>query len=416
MKPDFRELYEREKQVFHIINKIEQRGLAFDAAKAELEARKLQAKMNGCLARIYKVAGEHNVNSPKQVLAALLDLRISRKMLTYKGKLTTEADILVRTRGQLSKDSQAAKYINGLLEYRSYTKTVGTYLEPLARKARLNKGIVLCSINPTDARTGRMASRDPDLQNIPEIIHRKTGRPSPVRSCFICREGYNNYYFDYKQMEMALFGLYTGERVILDAYENKEDIHSEMASYIYGKDYTNEQRGLTKNINFGIIFGMGFRAMSLIYGMKERQAKEHIQYYNRKFPSIRKFQDDCEWTLRQQGYVEDWFGRRYHIPVGQAYKAVNALVQGGCAQIFKIALIQLDAFLNSKSCRIILPVHDEFQVESRIWKYMGTELSFIHRVIAHMTCIEQLEERGLKLQVDVSKTSTNWAEKKKIEL
>jgi len=216
-------------------------------------------------------------------------------------------------------------------------------------------------------------------------------------------------------MEMAVFGLWANEPSILDAYEKGEDIHGRMAAYLYGKDYTEFQRGVTKNINFGIIYGMGVRAMALMYGMKESEAKANRAKYFEEFPSISDFQEECKHYLYRDGYVKDWFGKRYHIPVNEAYKAVNAC----CAQIFKIALINISRYMTAEAdgsfdeTHLLLPVHDEFQIETRM---KGCERMFAEGIIGEMVNISELDNRGLKLRVDVSKSTTNWAEKKKLDI
>lgn len=417
MENDFHELYSREKEVFHIINEVEKRGLAFDIPKAKRQSKLLKAKMNKCLKKMFDLVGEHNPESWQQVLKCLLASGVTKRMLTLKGKLTTDVNVLRRVLVQLPVVKKTPrKYIKNLLEYRSYTKTVGTYLDPLVRRAEQTGGVIYCSINPADTRTGRMASRDPNLQNIPTLNPRRgrtAGGLNPVRSCFIVREGYTNYYFDYSQMELVIFGLLAQEQRILDAYEDGVDLHGYMASFMYGKKYTKQQRDLTKDTTYGKIYGLGVRGMSLMYGMSEAEAKKALHQYDKEFPSIRDFQYQCKDELRTFGYVEDWFGRRYHVPVGRAYVAVSAIVSGTCASIFKIALIAVDKYLSNKYSRIILPVHDEIQIErpNDSWRNI-----FIQDITEKMTNINETLDRGLRLRVDVSKSTTNWAEKKKMEM
>jgi len=411
----FSGLYEREKKVYYKINKIEGRGLAFDFAKAKRKAKLIRNRMAKSCGKMHVLAdSQFNPNSPAQVVKSLKRVGIKERELLLKGKVTTEIKVLERAK-EKTKKTKAKKFITELLNYRSCTKIVSTYLEPLAEQAERNNGIIYTSINPADTRTGRMASRSPNLQNIPEPIVRRTGKTNPVRECFICRDGFANYYFDYSQVEMAVFGLWSNESSILDAYEKGEDIHGRMASYLYGEDYTDLQRGITKNINFGIIYGLGVRTMALLYSMTENEAKENRARYFEEFPSIRDFQEECRQRLELDGYVEDWFGKRYHIPVNEAYKAVNALVQGSCAQIFKIALIELDKRLDPEVESVLLPVHDEFQIEAHTYG-RNDERVFIDEVLEAMADVPQLEEKGLRLRVDVSKSTTNWAEKEKLEI
>lgn len=418
MERSFAELYEQERKVFNIVKDVEKIGLPFNTKRAVAETTKLNIKMARCRKKMFDATVEHNPNSPKQVLDSLLLSGVPRKMLTLKNKLTTGADVLKRCLVELPKDKARARtYIESLLDYRSYSKTVGTYLIPLTRRAEMNEGIVYCQINPADSRTGRMASRDPNLQNIPEPIKRQTGRANPVRSCFVVRPGYVNYYFDYSQFEMVIFGVYAQEPRILEPYEAGEDIHGNMASYMYGCDYNKQERDLTKNTSYGVIYGLGPKTMSLMYGIPFNEARRFRGQYLKEFPTIKRFLDSCRRELIDYGYVTDWFGKRYHVPVGQAYKAVNCLVQGVCASIFKAALILIHKLIADKfdGINILLPVHDEFQIEVEQSKYTAsTRNIFVECVIGCMTDIYQVTDRRLTLKVDVSKSATNWAEKKKI--
>ncbi len=411
----FMEVYERERKVYYIINEVEKRGLAFDARKAQHLAEHPRREMEKSCEKMFELAGEFNPNYPKGVLDTLELLGVPQQDLMLKGKRTGEADVLKRA-SKRSKKKRVKKFIKNLLIYRGHIKIVNTYLDPLSRRSGMCDGIVYCSINPTDTITGRMMSKSPNLQNIPNPIARKSGHENPVRACFHPRRGCHIYYPDYSQMEIAVFGLYAGENRILDAYADGEDIHGTMASYIYGNAYTDHQRGVTKNISFGIIYGMGIRAMALMYEMEEDEARRHVKTYFGEFPSIKTFQNQCEEELKQYGYVEDFFGRRYHVSVPEAYKAVNCLVQGGCAQAFKIGLIQVDEFLQSWEFlgHIILPVHDEIQIETKILT-RKVEKMFCRGIVERMTNILQLLDRGLQLRVDVKKSTSNWAEKVKVE-
>ena len=411
----FLEVYERERKIYYIINEVEKKGLAFDAAKAQKLAEYPRAEIEKSRDKMFDLAGEFNPNYAKGVIDTLVQVGIPEKDLVLKGKRTSDAKVLARASSR-SKKKRARQFIKELLNYRAHNKIVGTYLDPLSFRAEHNNGIVYTSINPSDTRTSRMASRSPNLLNIPEPTIRRTGHENSVRSCFHPRKGCHIYYFDYSQQEMAVFGLYANEERILDGYAKGEDIHGCMAAYIYGKKYTELQRNITKNINFGVIYGMGVKTMALMYGMEEDEARQHLNTYLNEFPSIPTFQEKCRCELEQYGYVEDFFGRHYHIPVREAYKAVNALVQGSCAQVFKIGLIGTTSFLNTLKwlAYVILPVYDEIQAESEIMA-RANEKYFCSHVVEQMVNIPQLLDRGLQLRVDVKKSTTNWAEKVEVK-
>jgi DNA polymerase-1 len=414
IQTNFQDIYDREKKVYPIINKIEDRGMRFDAAKARKQARLLDMRMATSMKQMIWIADEHNPNSPKQVLAVLLANGIKRSQLTVKGKLTTDQLTLTSVAKAIASTSPHSLpmiylYIIALLVYKTCAKINNTYLKPLADRADRTGGIIHCHINPADARTGRMTCSDPNLQNQP--------RGDSVRSCFICRDGYTNYYFDYSQMEMVIFGVFAQEPRILTAYEEGEDLHTYTASQVYKvslSEVTKEQRQQCKSVNFGIIYGIGIIALAKDIGQTVNNAKALLEQYNRTFPSIRRFQWECKQELERYGYVQDWFGRRYHIPYGQAYKAVNALVQGTCASIFKQALINVAEELDNERESIILPVHDEIQIE--VLQKGILEYVFTKTIIRKMTEIAQVTDRGLRLRVDVAKSVSNWAEKVKIKI
>lgn len=421
MIKDFADLYKEEMNVLRIVSTIEERGLAFDYKRAETIISKLIKEITKCRKSMRSFAGKRfNPASPKQVLEFLKSAGVKTKELTLKGKVTTGADVVRFLATGKDQSECTRSFSNALLLYRAYTKTINTYLIPLYKKARANKGIIYTSINPADTRTGRMTSTDPNLQNIPTLNPRRgrtAGGENPTRSCFICRPGYANYYFDYANMEMVIFGLYAQDELILKTYQAGEDIHGKMAGKLYGSNYTREQRDRTKDTNFGVIYGMGIREMARVRSVSIEEAKEFLNMYHNTFPSIKKLLDFCRHELQNKGYVEDFFGKRYHVPYGQVYKAVNCLVQGGCARIFKKALISLDKIIRDFiSTKILLPVHDEFQVESKVWEEPKTEKVFIKRFISEMTQIPEILDRGLKLRVDVSRSITNWAEKKPFEI
>ena len=424
MMRDFLELYERELEVMHAISKIECRGLAWDIKKAKRETRRLKKPMDAAEDTLKVYSGPDKAVSYWQTVRdTLYSLGITPKQLTVKKqgvtKITTDADKLndlLRT----TKRKRVQTYIETLLTYRAYKKTISTYLLPLTKIAEINNGIVYTSINPADTVTGRMASRDPNLHNIPTLNPRRgrtSGGENPVRSCFICRKGCVNYYFDQSQMEIAFFGLLANEPLILETYAAGGDIHAVMADTLYGKDHTEIERDRTKDTNYGIIYGMGIIGMAKARGVSIDEAKEFLRMYHRTFPSINAFLDECKFQLRYQGYVEDYFGKRYHVPLNQAYKAVNCLVQGGCASTFKVGLLAVVDMLKECHCpaNILLPVHDEIIIEQK--KYQGyPERQFCQDVVHCMTEIPVLLDRGLRLRVDVKKSTTSWAEKVPVKI
>ena len=444
MVDQYWDLYRRERKIIDVVIKIEEAGLAWDVEKGKKEIEKLMPKMEeaeeivsnvyegfyshvrdeaikdynlikeyyvlkdypdqGEIKRLQKEMKLKWAFGPDKILDMLLKLGVKKKELKSKGKVTTSEDVLRRCLVE-GVTEKAREFIENLMTYRAYAKITNTYLKPLTAMAERNDGIIYTNINPTNTRTGRPASCDPNLLNVPRS--KKVGREdNPVRACVTPREGKVIYYFDVAQQEYAVLLLYVQQYEMLERYMDGGDIHQTMAD-VLGMD-----RDSTKNCNFGVTYGLSAKGMAMMYGMTVKQAKDNMEMYREKFPFIQDFQRECERKLRRDKYVEDFFGRRYHVPVGQAYKAVNALVQGGCAQSFKIGLLNVDQHLNyahRESAHILLPVYDEIQIEADMAGLR--EGPFCRHIIEGMTDIPQLVSRGLRLRVDVKKSTTNWAEK-----
>lgn len=416
MNDEYRDLYLRERKIISVVIKIEEAGMGWDIERGKREIAKNKPKIAEALKTFTDLGNKSQENfttHPPKVVKALKFLGVKEKQLKLKGKVTTGRAILEQCLVE-GVSEKAEEFIKSLMNYRDYTKITNTYLKPMTAMAVRNDGIIYTNINPTNTRTGRPACTDPNMLNIPKPKVKKGREENPVRACVVPREGKVIYYFDVAQQEYAVLLLYVEQYEMLKAYTEGADIHQIMAD-ILGRD-----RDSTKNCNFGVTYGLSVAGMAMMYGLTKKQAKADMDLYRRKFPFIQEFQRKCKSELRQFGYVEDFFGRRYHVPVGQAYKAVNAVVQGGCAQAFKIGLLNVDEHLDyghRDNAKIILPVYDENQIEVDMEKDGGLiEKPFCQHIIDAMTDIPQLLERGLRLRVDVKKTMTNWAEKVEVGL
>ena len=454
IQENYRELYLRERKVIYVVIKIEEVGMRFDAERGRREIQKLtpkireaeqtcvdfserfyrpvrtaaseryaEIKADGVLKdypqqdELKKLRKEMKLQwafGPDKILDMLLRLGVKRKQLKVGQKMTTGEDVLRRTLAEGVPHS-ADKFIRSLLDYRARHKIVSTYLGPLTRQAERTGGFIYTNINPSDTRTSRPASKSPNLLNIPRPTTGDDG--NNVRACFIPREGCAIYYFDVKQQEMAqLFveairrGLHQAQE-LLDAYLNGEDIHQHMADVLGRPD----ERDAIKGCNFAVVYGQGHKAMSLVQGISVEQAKENMKVYDDCFPFVQELVDMLRWDLKNQRYVEDLFGGRYHIPWQQAFKGVNAICQGGCAKAFKDGLLAIDRYYEEEvpDAHILLPVYDEAQCERPV---DGYEREFCVKTKECIWNILQLLDLGLKLQVDVKRTTSSWADKKEIEL
>ena len=410
MCEEYGDIFEREMAITHVVTKIEEAGMGFDIKRGRNELKALLPKIKVKRRILDELSLPDFTLGPKKILETLKFLGVKSNQLKVKGKETTSVDVL----NQAVRDGvpkRAERFIKVLLDFRAYNKIANTYLKPLTEQAERTGGTVYTTINPTDSRTGRPASRDPNLLNIPNQDVKQRGRQNHVRDCFVPRKGKAVYYFDVSQQEMAMFLSYAGANDMLQAYLDGEDLHQHMADLLGRPD----KRKIVKNQNFGVIFGLGIRAMAASQNLTIEQAKEEMKIYNEEFPFIQDLQDRLKDELQMYGYVEDYFGRRYHIPYGQAYKAVNAIVQGGCAQAFKQGLLQVDELYERKykDAKIILPVYDELQIERKIKK---DERMFCQETMECMSDVKELMDVGLKFRVDIARTTTDWAHKEKLKI
>ena len=411
---DFAELYAREMRVLHLIADVEDVGIPFNADRAEQRAKELslQARRLRVVLAAQSSLETFKPNAPAHVLRTCKALGAPMATLTKDGSPSTGAKLLegllVNHGDELS--PRLTVFLKNLLRYRAITKIVGTYLKPLAARSRLGGGRIYCSVNPNNTRTGRASSSGPNFQNIPKA--KESGEPGHiVKECVEAPPGWEFWFFDYASLEFAVFGLLAGVPDILNAYATGEDLHGAMAKRVIGSDYTPADRDRIKTLDYMLIYGGGIRKLALGMKVSLDEAKDIKAIYDSKFPSIRDFMRQCKRDLQRRGYVEDYFGKRYHIEYGAEYKAVNALDQGGAASAFKIALLNIqDAGLITPECRVMLPVHDEV-IFLRRQTSPVQDVVFARKVVRCMESIPQFTSRGLTLRVDVKRSRTSWAAK-----
>lgn len=425
MLDTYNEAYTREMKILSLALKMEQNSLQYDCRKSLTEELYINKKAVKLEHAIYKIVDtEFNIKSPAQVVDMLMKLNIPIELITTKeGKLSTDKTLLEPIIDDKLWDSkEGSRFIKTLLNIKALYKTINSYLAPYRKRALYNNGKLFCNINSADTRTGRMAVKDPALQTLPRLVSRRK-RKSPVRSCFICKPGYWNYHFDFKQIEMIFYAVLIGDQRIIDVYTAGNDIYTEIAKYAVSKknlewirENLGDPRQVLKQLSLAIIYGSGVPGVARLLNSR-RIAESVLIYYLDACPLVVQYREQCKHELYTKGYVEDFFGKRYHIETGQAYKAPNAVVQGSCAQILKIAALQVDDYLCDTSerlkSRLILPVHDELIIE-RLYKHEETERRFVKNVVHNMYKIKQLTSRGLKLTIEVARTKTNWAAKKEL--
>lgn len=282
--------------------------------------------------------------------------------------------------------------IKNILEYKKNSKLLNTYFYGI--RDNLYKERVRCNFRQIEAVTGRMSCSNPNLQNQPRDDKR-------VREMFIPKKDNNLVYFDYCSQEMRIFAHYTNDIEYVRLIEER-DIHAETANMI-GLD-KEKDRGVGKTINFAILYGAGAKKIAEQLEIKENDAKKLLELYYNAFPCCKKLRNEIERVVNSRGYIKTFFGRRRHLLKEEGYKALNSLIQGGCADIIKISIRRVGGYLkdNNLKSRIVLVIHDEIVLE-----IPDEEMHIIQDI---KNIMEDFKFR-IKLPVEVNYTDKNWAEK-----
>ena len=352
-----------------VLAEMEIAGVAIDVPYLQQVSRELYDQLNRLDQEIEDVAhGPINVNSPQQLARFLFeDLNLPGGRKTKSG-YSTDAAVLEGLREQ-------HPVVPKILEFRQLSKLKGTYVDalPLLVDARTHR--VHTSFNQTVAATGRLSSSDPNLQNIP--IRTEVGQK--VRRAFIpSRPGDLLLSADYSQIELRVLAHMTDDPVLVDAFARGEDIHARTAAEVFGIDQaavTANQRRLAKVVNFGLFYGLSDFGLSRDTGMSTEEARSFIDAYFRAYGRVREFLEGIKIQAREQGYVETLLHRRRYIQdirspnralrLAAERIAINMPVQGSAADIMKLAMIRLQAYLRERQLqsRMILTVHDELVFE-----------------------------------------------------
>jgi len=355
-----------EEPLIDVLTDIEFTGVKINAKFLQDYSKTLQKQIAEKEKSIYKKAGvEFNIASPKQVGQVLFDkLKIPyRWRKTSTGAYSTDVEKL----NELSVENEIVKDI---LEFRKFSKLKSTYVDALPLMVNPKTGRIHSNFNQARAATGRLASDNPNLQNIP--IKTEAGRE--IRKAFIPRsEEYILLAADYSQIELRLIADISKEPTMLAAFKEGKDFHRATASKVYGVDYekvTDEQRRNAKTVNFSIIYGAGATNLSRQLGIKRAEAKELIETYFAEFPDLKKYMEETVQFARDNGYVKTIMGRkrtlrdinsRNGLTRSTAERiAVNTPIQGAAADMIKLAMIEIHKSMKGKyKSKMIMQVHDE---------------------------------------------------------
>lgn len=352
-----------------VLQRMERHGVLIDAAVLQQHSHTLGKRLLELEQHAYQIAGQpFNLNSPKQIGELFFDtlgLPVIKK--TASGAPSTDEEVLQK----LAEDYPLPKII---LEHRGLSKLKSTYTDKLPRMINPHTGRVHTHYAQAVAVTGRLASNDPNLQNIP--IRTAEGRR--IREAFIAPPGHVIVSADYSQIELRIMAHLSGDPSLKRAFDEGQDVHRATAAEIFGVtplEVSSEQRRYAKVINFGLIYGMSAYGLAANLGIEREAAKLYIDRYFQRYPGVAQYMEDTRRLAKAQGYVETVFGRRLwlaeiHSPNGPRRQAaeraaINAPMQGTAADLIKLSMIAVDAWLTreQRRSRLIMQVHDELVLE-----------------------------------------------------
>ncbi len=355
--------------VSQVLQRIERTGVLIDAAVLARQSRELAERMVALEQEAHALAGQpFNMGSPKQIgeiLFTKLGLPVKKKTAT--GAPSTDEDVLQ----ELAADYPLPARI---LDHRSLAKLKGTYTDKLPLMVNPATGRVHTNYAQAVAVTGRLASNDPNLQNIP--IRTPEGRR--VREAFVAPSGHVIISADYSQIELRIMAHISQDPALLRAFAEGIDVHRATASEVFGVpvgDVSSEQRRYAKVINFGLIYGMGAFGLASNLGIEQKAAKDYIDRYFARFAGVKRYMDETRARAAERGFVETLFGRRVYLPeilggngprkAGAERQAINAPMQGTAADLIKLAMIAVQRALDDevRATRMVMQVHDELVLE-----------------------------------------------------
>ena len=393
-----------------VLVSMEIEGIKLNVDSLAIMSVELEIDIKRIIEKVYAEAGEEfNLSSPKQIG----DILFGKLQLVEKPKKTKTGQFQTNE-AILSKLAPKHEIVRDILEYRSLVKLKSTYVDALPKEIQKTTGRVHTSYSQTTAATGRLSSTNPNLQNIPI----RTEKGKLIRKAFIPRdENHVLLAADYSQIELRLIAEMSKDEEMVKSFMNNEDIHAATAAKIFNvpiDEVTREQRGNAKTVNFGIIYGVSAFGLSEQTNLSRREAADMIESYYETYSSLKSFMDKQINFAREHGYVETIFGRRRYLAdinsrngmvrSGAERNAVNAPIQGGSADIIKIAMISIKKRFEDEGIKskMLLQVHDEL-----VFDALKSELELIKPIIKHE--MENAVKTQVPLTVDMGVGET-WLE------
>lgn len=417
-KRGLRKVYDDiEMPLIPVINKMEEKGVKIDVELLKDLSKKYHKTLSSLEKKIWELSGiEFNINSPKQLGEVLFD----KLQLTAKGLKKTEGGARSTRESELEKLRDSHPVVPLLFEYRELQKLLSTYIDVIPTLVDSNNRLHADFISSGSA-TGRMASQNPGIQNIPI----KTELGKVIRNAFIAEKGFKILALDYAQIELRIAAFISGDEKLIEIFKQGEDVHKSVASRVFNvplDKVDSEMRRRAKIINFGILYGMGVNALRQNLGTDRKEAQEFYNNYFATFSGLAKYLDEVKADAERKGYTETFFGRRRYfeginskIPFIKAMAermAINAPFQGTNADIIKIAMKKADDFIIKNNYQndvfLVLQVHDElvYEVRESLVKKIVPE---IKKIMEDVIPLEQT--KGVKLIV-AEEIGDNWGELK----
>jgi len=402
-------VYEKiEMPAMRVLGIMERNGIRIDSALLAKQGQQVGKRLLELEGEIHQLAGQpFNIQSPKQIAEILfgqLELPVVKK--TPSGAPSTDEEVLQK----LAEDYPLPARI---LDYRSLAKLMSTYIEKLPRMADPKTGRVHTNFSQATAVTGRLASSDPNLQNIP--VRTEEGRR--IREAFVPADGCQLLSADYSQIELRIMAHIAEDENLLTAFRDGKDVHQATAAEIFDiplADVSSEQRRYAKVINFGLIYGMSAFGLAGNLGIERSAAQNYIAKYFDRYPGVAQYMEHTRLEARENGYVETVFGRRLWLPEikgsngprrqGAERAAINAPMQGTAADLIKLAMIAVEDWLEKEQLKtkLLLQVHDEL-----VFDVPMDEIELLQAKLPGLMC--NVAELKVPLVVSIG-IGDNWEE------
>lgn len=410
-KNNVKSLFEKiEQPLVPVLAEMEKAGIATNQRKWTEICAEMKGREQKILSDIYVAAGEEfNVNSPKQLSNILFEKMGMPAGKKNKSGYSTAADVLETL-------AEHYPFVRSILEYRTLSKLISTYLDALPLLINPLTGRIHTSFNQTVTATGRLSSSDPNLQNIPV----RSAEGKQIRSLFVPGKGYDCFISsDYSQVELRILAHMSGDESLIQAFLNKEDIHRRTAAEVLGipfEEVTPEQRSHAKAVNFGIIYGISDFGLARQLGITRSAAGEYIKKYFERYPKIHEFMNQMISEAKKTGQARTLFGRYRDLPDINSSNfnrrsfaertAMNTPIQGTAADIMKLAMIEVHNRLKKGAfkSRVLLQVHDELVVEA-----VASEKEKLKMLLKE--AMESVAKLKVPLIADVHE-GDNWADAK----